>query len=542
MPGLEGEILNLYRRQPNKAFSTSEIVKLVEPALFQEIEKVLNDKLASKDKLKQAKRKKAQLHRKILYHLNKLVRDKILKVDKEGAKGELFFALAIEEGEEISIDKHRRRSITISRPRTPAMPIEGYASSGVIHKFDEATWIDRLNCLIFECSVIKELEKAEQLIKKSFGLVNDCIGLNGFEFFINNFKPKELVQLIEKLDIDCRDFGKKLCLSIELSALESNKELLSFISDFAGNKFDNISTVFNLRHKDLHGFSKILEHIVAEFSKNSIPLFIKNNNLSLSPYFVGSAGVYCFDDNEWQNYVNDVQGKVFCISCSHSSLSIDVKRFYDNFGFSIENFERFMINSSEALLNASSMQRRKSQEYFEFLVNLNPNFAAEVFMFGRQYIRFWNYDYLKEKFDPGFPSLLFERIQNTVKDFCFSEETIYTSCGMPTRFKIVFSPASSPFYSNVFTELLAKGIEIKSFEDFYSDDVKNSIKSYESLVDYFDGGSIVEFVRSGNILVDDVLREFGMIVNSYKIPFFAYCFKRVKGTDLKLDSFIGGNK
>ena len=113
---------------------------------------------------------------------------------------------------------------------------------------------------------------------------------------------------------------------------------------------------------------------------------------------------------------------------------------------------------------------------------------------------------------------------------------------MPTRFKIVFSPALSPFYSNIFSELFAKNVEIKSFEDFYSDDVKKAVKIQESLIDYFDGGNVVEFARSGNVLPDDVLRELGMVVNSCKIPFFVYNFKHVKGTDLKLDKFLGENK
>jgi hypothetical protein len=109
---------------------------------------------------------------------------------------------------------------------------------------------------------------------------------------------------------------------------------------------------------------------------------------------------------------------------------------------------------------------------------------------------------------------------------------------MPTRFKIVFSPALTPFYSNVFSELAIKSVEIKAFEDFYSEEVKSAVKAHESLVDYFDGGSVVEFIRSGNIMPDDILREVGMLINSYKLPFFVYNFKRLKGTNLKLDNFM----
>jgi len=45
----------------------------------------------------EAKRKKFQLHRKLLYYLNKLIDEKILRISRIQEKGEKTFALAIED-------------------------------------------------------------------------------------------------------------------------------------------------------------------------------------------------------------------------------------------------------------------------------------------------------------------------------------------------------------------------------------------------------------------------------------------------------------
>ena len=49
-----------------------------------------------------SKREMAQMHRKLLYHINKLVENGILRFSRHGEKGHKFFALNIGENEEIN--------------------------------------------------------------------------------------------------------------------------------------------------------------------------------------------------------------------------------------------------------------------------------------------------------------------------------------------------------------------------------------------------------------------------------------------------------
>jgi hypothetical protein len=537
----EYDILSLYKKNPHKIYSTTDIVRAVEPE-FEEVEKSMKDPYSDKETIKKAKRKKAQMHRKVLYYLTKLVEEKVLKITKEGAKGEKYFSISLEEGEELSIEKYKKREITISKPRTPAMPIEGYEQAGIVLKFEESTWIDRLNCLVFESTTIKDLAKLTKILDRSFSLVNDCIGINNFELFINNSSTEEIISSLDRLESDCRDFAKKITLIIDTSMIHESTDITTFIEIFSTKKYDNIYIVFDTESKELEKHYQLFEKIINKFSTNAIPLYIKNKNIAKSPYCYGNAGVYTFDENEWKNYTENIKGKTACVSCAQSTLSIDVRKFYDTFGFNMENFEKFIINCAESLLSANSIQRRKASEFFEYLIELNTPNAQEVFMFSRNYLRFWNYDYLKEKFDIDFETELFRKVREITTNFSISEETIYKSCGMPTRFKVCFAAAAESVYTNIFTKLEYKHTEIKGFEDLYAEEIKQKIKNKENMNTIFNGGLFIDFARTGNIKEDEVIRELNTILNTYKIPFFVYKFRKTKGVDLKLNEFIEGKR
>jgi hypothetical protein len=532
----ELKILSLYKKDPNVVFSTSEIIKAVEIEEYEEFEKVLSDKLSSKEALKKAKRKKAKLHRKILYYLNKLVDEKVLKIVKEGSKGEKYFAISLEEGEELVVEKYKKREITISKPRTPAMPTEGYEQSGIVIKVEEPTWIDRLNCIILEGKAISNTDRLFTIINNCFSIVNDSIGVNNFEIFVNTAKSEELIKKLLKLDDDCRDFGKKISLIADTS--NSNDEKLSeFLSYFADTKPVNISIILEIDPMTLHEKYIFFEAIAKSISTKGASVYIKNKSAASSPYCVGNGGIYCFSENEWGNYAKNVKGKVLCVSCAQSSLIVDVKKFYSSYGFSAEIFEKFVINCAESLLSANSIQRRKSAEFFEYLVELNSPFSSQTFMFSRNYLRFFDFKFLEQKFGEGFSADLFKRIKQKVDDFTFSEETIYKSCGMPTSFRIAVASAAD---SNLISPPEKEMLEFSHNEDIHDKNVSEKLRQFESSVDTLNG--LVSFVRHGNTNPDAIVREWSLLISSYKIPLFVYNFRRIEGVDLKLNEFIGGKE
>ncbi|MBW2982938.1 hypothetical protein KY327_01390, partial [Candidatus Woesearchaeota archaeon] len=87
-------ILELFHEQPQVERSTSDLIKDVYPEAYHHLKRALHDPYTDKETRTIAKRRKAQLHRRILYHLNRLVRESTLMVSQRKGKGEKCYCLA----------------------------------------------------------------------------------------------------------------------------------------------------------------------------------------------------------------------------------------------------------------------------------------------------------------------------------------------------------------------------------------------------------------------------------------------------------------
>ena len=67
---------------------------------------------------------------------------------------------------------------------------------------------------------------------------------------------------------------------------------------------------------------------------------------------------------------------------------------------------------------------------------------------------------------------------------------------------------------------------------------KDTLKAKEKICEIFDGGDRLRIFRSGSIEVDEIIKEFGILLNSYNIPLYCYDFGEIRGANLKLTSFI----
>lgn len=531
MVDYQDKILFIYKKEPHKVFSTNEILKELEPDLFSEIEYEITNTSDLK-KIKKAKREKAKLHRKLLYHLNQLIEDGILKVTNKGDKGEKHFVINIKQGEELIIEKKRKKVIKITKPSLPSMPVHSFEEKNIVQRFESISWVDKLNAILIECGLAGNsiLKISKQLI----GLVNDVLALNEFESLLNFASPESLVNLCKKLELEAIDHRKK----INLLLYKISPSLVAFTEIFLKQDFKNISMIFNLNPKDIESQRVELLKILESSYKTSSSIFVRNNDIGSAPYLLGDAGIYTFSENEWMHYTKELRGKLKCIACSQSTLSIDIKKFYDTVSFNIAQFEQLIIKCAESLLGANTVQRTKTSQFFDVMAQINHPFEKETFILGRNYLRFWNYDYVKERFDEKTLFILFKQINEAIRQYALSEETIYASCGMPTRFRIATSFFLQGKHSKEFSLLDYVPFKIKNFEDFYSKDLKKKLKGYELLVDIFSGGVFTEFVRQNDLEVDDILREFNIIMKSYRLPFFAYHFSKKKSTNLRLSEFI----
>jgi len=520
MDEVKQDIINLFREKGNE-ISTADILEKVYPE---------ESNLRNKNS-KENKRKLAQVHRKLLYHINELVSSGILRFSKFGEKGLKFFVLDIMDGEEITeLTPRYKKKMVISKPIIPSLPIEGYEHQGIIIKYNANTWIDKINSAVIMCDKLKDIIELSKLFDKSFDVVNDCLCFDRFENMIENSKDSEIIGFLEKVSSECKDFGKKASFIINLSKIKKSnlKEIVERLTDF---KSEEIEFIYDIDSDNFQEQFGLINEIISVYIKKKATFYIKNRKLQKSAYYLGLAGPYCISDKERQEKEN-----CLVFACGQSSLIVDVERFYSIYGLDVEKFSQLMLNISKAFLSANSIQRRKSQEYFKGVISFDKKNEKEFLEFSRNYIRFWNFGLQQPGVDPKLVLNMINEAKKKVEQFSIAEETIYKSCGMPLRFKLALSCAFKTSDEKL-SQAKYEKIEINNLEDLYKTKIKKQIIDRESVSSMFEGGNDVTFHRNGIFNPEDIAREISFILNTYKIPMFSYNFKNIKG-DMKITSYI----
>ncbi|MFH1505774.1 MAG: hypothetical protein ABIE94_02185 [archaeon] len=532
MPGLDFRILSKFKKEPNRQFSTTNIVKDVFPEDYLKIKKLSKGSAFDKERIKEAKRHKGKLHRKLLYHLNKLVDEGILKVSKIQEQGEKCFELAVKEGEYVFEKNHKK--ITISKPALPATEIDGYEQKGIIKKYSPETWINRLNSIILDAQAFESLQHLYSVITELFHNINDVLCINDFELLLLKSKKEEIEKFLKKVDIDTLDYNKDVTFSLYFPHIKKEAPIIDFVRIFSEIRPVRMHAIFALNSIDLSKHHKIIEEATSHFSKHKLKLNIKNISLKEAPYAVGRSGVHTLDDEEWEIHKEESRGKTLGVSCVQSSVAIDIDRFFKNFETQAD-FRKFILKTAKSLLTANTLQRRNSLEYFRKINELNKENTTDFFRFSRNYIRLWNYDW-QEKKQEHIISLL-ESCQEEIGDFCHQEETIFKSCGIPIRFKVVFSSTFAHFDQDFLSKRTYHKTTIRRIEDLHTDEMKNFIQTREKIFKIFEGGDRTRFFRSGDFTPEDITREINYILNSYELPFFCYDFTERKG-NISLTNFM----
>lgn len=530
MRDTEEIILNVFKNNPIKELNAEFLAREIYPQEYEHIERLLNS--TDKTHVHDGKRRKFQLHRKLLYYMNKLIDNRIIKVSKIAEKGEKYFVLQAGEGDTI-IEKGYKK-ITISKPTITTTYIEKYESSEVMKKYEEDSWINRFNSIILECTKITDIDRLHSLITECFTNINDAIALNEFEVILNSASEKQFKDFLTKISKDTENTGKTISIIINIS--QANNNIYEFVNYYTGINSKKINMVFNLNNKDLQKHSKVIEHIIEKFSDSKIKINFKNTDQSSSPYFKGRAGIYNFDEQDWDVYVKKFKGNVIGISCSQSQVAININRFFETYRTDAE-FRQAVLDAAKTLLMVNTIQRRKSNEYFRNINNINYPNSADFYKFSRDYIRFWNYDWHKDITENHNLFALIESTKELVDNFCYSEETIFKSCGIPIRFRIAFSSAFRNFDQKFMGERDYKKFTVNKAEDYYNTEIKEFLHIREKMFEIFDGGDRLRIFRKSDFAMNDIMHELGIILNGYKIPFFTYDFSGLKGT-VKLTNFM----
>lgn len=533
MHDIEYSILKLFRENPDKDFSTKAIVEYVFAKNIEEKASKYHD-FEDPNFIRENRELRAKLHRKILYHLNKLVSDDLLRVEKIGAKGEKHFALNMEEGEEI-IFKRKKRRIMIAKPQVKAMPIEGYEQQGILHKFEPETWVTRVNSILLQADRFN-LDELYSKVIDIFSHVNDVVCLNNFEALIQVYKTEELERFIRKLSLETIDYAKQITLTIDLRSSKKQKKIHDFIEMFSTLKATKIIVIFEVGIKDVQKHKEFFIDVIEHFIAAKIPLYVKNNDLHEPPYMIGKAGPYTFANKDWKTYRNQLSKTNNAVVCSYCSVAIDVKRFFDA-GGKIEQFRKLIANTLKTLFFANSALRARSTDYFKGMIDSSGEGNDDLFSVGKNYIRFWNYGWKQPDRDQELVIDLIASTKRHVRNFCLTQDSIYKACGMPMRFNASFSCAFNNFCKDLTSEDFKK-TKLKDIKQLYSGEIRDSIETKESIFKTFDGGDRARFYRSGDATPDEISRELDLILNLFNLPLVCFDFGEITGQNLKLTSFM----
>lgn len=481
------------------------------------------------------KRLAARLHRKLLHHINLLIRDGILRVSRHGEKGHKYYCLNLEEGEEITgLALGYKKRIIARKPAIPIMPIEGYEQIGLVTKHEAGTWIDRLNSILIRCEKAGNLKYLNEIITKAFSSINDALCLERFDIIINNSEKEKVIEFLEKLNQECEDYGKTVSCLIDVEKLDADakkvKNFLEILEDKLKNK-DKIIFIYNLDADSLQECFGMFSEVIDCHFRNKQEIVIKNNRTQKSPAFFGRAGPYCFLEKEWDDKKNFLS-----IACGQSSLIVDVEKFYKRYGINIDKFSQVMINISKAFLSANAMQRKKSLEYFKDIINLDKENEKNFLELSRNYIRFWNYGLNQPGINQELVLNMISEAKKKINEFASAEEIIYKSCGMPIRFKIALSCAFADAGEKL-SPALYKKFSIKGLEDLYNKETKKEIIKKETVSEMFNGGNVTTLHRCGEISADEVAREILFLLSTYKLQMFSYSFENIKG-NTKITSYL----
>ncbi|MEM4240285.1 MAG: hypothetical protein QXK08_03785 [Candidatus Woesearchaeota archaeon] len=527
MRGVENQILEFFRSEPAVAHSTTDVIEKITPG-YEAIDKDILD--TDREKSRAARALKAKLHRQILYHLNKLVRNGFLAIKTIGENKEKVFVLTDAPFQAAVPEQHS----------IPAMPIEGYEQKKVIYRLEPLAWLERLNAILLETPKFRTAADLSQAVTNAFSASNDALGLNDFEQFLQKGDVGTSIGFLRSLNQKCEDYGRKATLVIDLTNLTSPDLVLAPIKNYLGTKKPhNITFIFDVYPRELIEHKDFFEKLITIYSEAGEDIFIKNENVHSAPYILGKAGPYTFPNDAWKEYKSGLFEQVPGLVCAHATIMVDVERYFSSNPKTIASFTDLMLKVAKSLRLANESQRKRSAEFFKGGIQLTPAKAKQFFKFSRNCVRFWNYGWKVPGADQAFVLQFLQESKKAVDEYCVSEETIYQSCGMPTRFRIAYSCAFEEFVRDIFTKPLFPKCVIKAADDYESPEVKEIIKSKEQIVRIFDGGDLMTFKRVGTVTPAGLIGEISKILINHGLPIFRIQFSGHKtGGITTLSQFI----
>ncbi len=458
------------------------------------------------------------LKKKALYYLSKLEKENIIVLSKKAFKGKKLYNFNFSndnvkvEGSKIIIEKNNS---------VESFSSFSFSISDDLKDFVYFSDFNTVESVFFDVSFYDE-----NVILKNFELfkyVNDVV-----VFYNPNSKF----------------FNEKI---ISLILKYKDKISFSFYFDFENFNFNNTNNFFNvvsflysnnfniilgLSFKDFYSknFKVFLDVVFKVAFENNSSFHIHNKDVSKDFVFLGSKGPYILDYENFFNLKSSFNNFVFVVS--QSSVFLDVKKLLEEKSFS--DIRNIILKSGSVLFDHNLFLRQN----FDFLFKNIPEYFLD---FSNVYFRFWNYG-LKEKninFEDVF--LLLESSNNVIKNYSQAQNTIYTSCGLPLRFKSSFSVLFEGKKPNFFSSKKYESIIVNNIKDFFDKNISKILKSKEKANDIFESDR-TRFFRLHNkgydSLSQDLFNELSFIHKTYNFKLYTYDFSKNKKDIVDLKKFF----
>ncbi len=529
MHPLDESILEAFRRDPSRSFTTTEMVREVFPKEYSQLNKDINTE--DRKTIRKGYALKARLHRKLLYHINKLVEQELLLVTGVRGKGEKLFQLAMDEGE--LVVQSTKRKIVIAKPSTISTQIDGYEKEELIRKYEPGTWLNKHNAIMLDCIAFENAAELQQRLQKVFTAVNDGIALNRLEHVLEGEGASEF---LHNLMLDARDYDVAVSLIFNFPTIKEREQILQLLKQILPGLPQQITIVFNVNPRQLTKHEAFFSQLLGMFSEYKQKLMFKNSAIFNAPIFSGKAGPYAFTEEDWSYYKKHVRGQADGCVIGQLTLAIDINRYFKE-GGSLTGFRELTARAAHAFFDVDEQRRRHFGDYFGFLATSNPDATKEFFKVGRNYLRFWNYDWAESEQ----PILeLLSSVKEEVGKFCTMQETIFKSCGLPIRFKIGLSTSFAKFDQDFFSDRRYQKTAITTTKELQTQEMKQYLEIRERLFKVFDGADRLRFFIARGVPVEETMRIARYLLNAYALPSFTLDFRGKTG-ELKLTTFMEGN-
>jgi hypothetical protein len=239
--------------------------------------------------------------------------------------------------------------------------------------------------------------------------------------------------------------------------------------------------------------------------------YIQNLDAHAAPLFIGRLGPHTFDANE----TSDAK----LLVCTQNTYCVDINRFLRHHPLS--ELRTALLSSMEAIGRTNIAVRSRIEDIIP-----EEYVSKDTLSLARTYVRFWNYGLKEPSIEQETVLMLLQNTKETLEQFATGQETIYTSCGMPLRFRLGFAPLFSSAIPRSFSAKRFPRLQISATNELMSERVQAMFKDRERAFALLSGGDRVRIHRHPDVEAETVLRESLWLHKTYSLPLVCYAFNK----------------